>query len=172
MSSEDTNRMSAEFITSRVHLLPSELARGYRLGYLDEATVVELAEDAFRRGHSEATPIGELALLLSDELDRVPDLLGQIDTMAAPADPDPSLVWLFLVLAQAYDRRGVSKDPLADLEAIYAEFGYPEEIEGFVPFLPAPEGQRSGPDAIQRRWRAYLDERSMTYARRAEASDA
>jgi hypothetical protein len=164
--------MSAEFITGRVHLLPGELARGYRLGYLDEATVVELAEDAFRRGDSETTPIGELAILLSDELDRVPDLLEQIDTMAAAADPDPSLVWLFLVLAQAYDRRGLSEDPLADLEAIYAEFGYPEEIEGFVPFLPAPEGQPSGPDAIQERWRAYLDERSLTYARRTDGSDA
>ena len=60
---------------------------------------------------------------------------------------------------------------MAEIESVYADFDYPDEIEGFVPFLPAPEGQPSGRDATEERWRAYLDSVSE-YSTRATRSDS
>lgn len=61
---------------------------------------------------------------------------------------------------------------MAEIEGIYADFNYPDEIEGFVPFLPAPLEQTSGRDAIEEGWRAYLDERAVEYSTRAIRSES
>ncbi len=72
----------------------------------------------------------------------MPGLLTEIETATSTTDPDPSRVWLFLVLARLYELRSSSEDPMAEIESVYADFDYPDEIEGFVPFLPAPKGNR------------------------------
>lgn len=159
-------RLPAEFIAQRVHLLPAELAYGYRSGYIDEQAVVQLATIEVDRGRCDVPAVEELGLLLSDELDRVPDLITQIDTAGPTASSDPSRVWLFLHLALAYEQKTSSVDPLSEIEAIYADFDYPEEIEGFVPYLPAPEGQASSRDALEDRWRSYLERSALRYAER------
>lgn len=159
-------RIAVDFITRHVDLLPAELARGYHLGYINEQDVVLLAETAVGRGHSSPSAMEELSCLLRDEIDRVPDLIGQLDHDGPADDLDPSRVWLFLVLLLAWERRGISPDALDRIEEIYADFDYPEEIEGFIPFLPAPEGDRPGKVALERRWRSYLDDREREFSLR------
>lgn len=48
--------------------------------------------------------------------------------------------WLFLVLAWLYEHRAERPDPLQDVETVYAAFDFPEAMEGFVPYLPGPDG--------------------------------
>jgi len=169
-SEEDARHLTADFVADRVRLLPAELARGYRLGCVDDRAVVKLAEDALKRGASELPAMEQLALLLADELDRVPALLTEIEAAASRTNVDPTRVWLFLVLARIYERRGISTDPMAEIEAVYADFGYPDEMEGFVPFLPAPKGEPSSREATEERWRAYLDRRADEYSTRPARS--
>lgn len=156
-------RMTATFVTDHAYLTPYELAYGYRAGYLDEAAVVETAG----RMNDPTAPgdavIDSLALLLSDEHDRVEALLAEIEARPAATQSDSTRVWLYLVLLLAHEHRRESADPTANIERIYADFDYPEEIEGFVPFLPAPKGESSGPDAIESRWTAYLEARRVEF---------
>lgn len=166
MNTQPVRPLPLDFITSRVRLVPGEIAVGYRSGYLDDQTVVRLAEGDLAAGVSEIPAVEELALLLSDDFDRVPALVSQVES-TAEAGPDPRRVWLYLVLAWLHEHRDLSADPMSEIEAVYAEFDYPHEMEGFVPFLPAPPGQASGPQAVEERWRAYLEQRADEYAQRS-----
>jgi len=166
MNSRSARPLSLEFISSRVQLLPREIAAGYRMGFLDDRTVVKLAEREISAGSSTIPAVEELALLLSDDIDRVPTLVSQVESSTEATGEEPWRVWLFLTLAWIHENQDPSGDPMGDIEAVYAEFDYPEEMEGFVPFLPAPSGQASGREAIQERWRAYLDQRAHEYAQR------
>lgn len=168
MNSRSARPMPFEFISSRVHLLPAEIAVGFRLGYVDDRTVVRLCEQELASGASTPPAVEELALLLSDDFDRVPALVAQVESAAEATGEQPWRVWLYLVLTWTYEHRDQSGDPMGDIEAVYAEFEYPEEMEGFVPFLPPPPGQASGREAVEERWRAYLEQRADDYARRGD----
>lgn len=171
MTRDPSERIAVDFVARRVDLLPAELARGFRLGYVNEHDVVQLAERAVGRGLSSPSAMKELSYLLRDEIDRVPELVDQLDNDCPPTDFGPSRVWLFLVLALAWERRKDAPDGLGSIEHIYADFDYPEEMEGFVPFLPAPEGQPTGVAALEERWRSYLEDRQREFARRSGRGD-
>jgi hypothetical protein len=169
MTSEPTHVVvPADFIATRVLLLPGELARGYRLGHVNDRSVVQLAEQLLAAGSPVSAPAEELALLLSADYDRVPDLVAEMEESDLSAPSEQTKVWLYLVLAWIYDHRDEFADPLAEIETVYADFGYPEEIEGLVRYLPAPPGQPSGPSAVEARWKAFLDRQGAHFARRAD----
>lgn len=172
MTKDPSQRIAVDFIARHVDLLPAEIARGYRLGYVNEQDVVHLAETAAGRWHSSPAALEELSLLLSDEIDRVPDLIDQLENDSPTDDFDPSRVWLFLVLSMLWERGKSSPDALDSIEQIYAEFDYPDEIQEFVPFLPAPAGVHSGEAALEGRWRSYLEERQREFARRPRQDEA
>lgn len=167
MTSQSTHVLPADFIAARVLLLPGELAQGYRLGHVDDRSVVQLAEQLLTSGAPVSAPTEELALLLSAEYDRVPDLIAEIEASDPSATSEQTDVWLYLVLAWMYDHRDELADPLGEIETVYADFGYPEQIEGLVRYLPAPAGQPTGRDAVEARWKSYLDRASIHYAGRA-----
>lgn len=171
MTTDSSRRLSVDFIARHVDLLPSELAWGYRSGYVDDHDVVRLAELLVGNGLSGSATLDELSLLLRDEIARVPDLVDQLADATA-AESAPSRVWLFLLLELAWEQRQHSADAFARIEEIYADFDYPAEIEGFVPFLPAPAGSDPGPSGLEGRWSAYLADRRQEFARRRRPADA
>lgn len=168
MTNEPANVLPADFIAEKVLLRPGELARGYRLGHVNDRSAVQLAEQLMASGSRLSAAAEELALLLSADYDRVPDLVAQMEESDPSTTSDDTKVWLYLVLAWLYDHRDEYPDPLAEVETVYADFGYPEEIDGLVRYLPAPAGQPSGPGAVEARWRAFLEQQSTHYARRAD----
>lgn len=80
MSSDDLVKFAipAEFVTARVLLTPGELVYGYRHGWLGDRAVVEVALAAYAAGGDLPSAEEELALLLSDSLGRVPELLEDL----------------------------------------------------------------------------------------------
>lgn len=155
----------AAFVTDRVRLTPGELLFGYRREWLREQAVVEVALAALVAGADLPAAEEELALLLSDSLDRVPALMEDLARSCA-AEPDPGAVWLFLALAWLHEHRVDHVEPLEVIEMLYADFDHPEEIEGLVRFLPAPPGAPTGHRAIEQRWEDYLSRKSAQYRAR------
>jgi len=166
MSHDTRTPMTVDFVAEHVEPTPAELARGFRLRFLDEAAVVRLAERSIGDGRTPDPTVDALSQLLADELDRVEPLISDIEERHGVGDTEASRIWLYLVLLLTFERRDVSGDPMSDVEQIYADFDYPEEIEGFVPFLPAPDGQASGREAIEARWSAYLQARDLEFRHR------
>ena len=81
-------------------------------------------------------------------------------------DADSSCVWLFLALAWVYEHRADYVEPLEVVEMIYADFEYPDEIQGIVRFMPPPPGAATGNPAIEGRWKDYLTRKAAEYAAR------
>lgn len=161
--------LPASFVLARALPTPAELAYGYQDGWLRRADVVEIAVEKTRRGVSLTPPEEELVLLLADDLDRVDELTADLEIADQPTE-DRARLWLFLSLAWLWERREEFTDPLETIEVLYAEFDYPEEISGLVRYMPPPPGEPTGVDAIEQRWRAYLERSAAMYEERSAAS--
>jgi len=158
------------YIADRTVLTPPELVYGYRQGWLSDADVVALALAAYQQGPVPAAE-EELALLLSDDLDRVPDLIDELEADGETAEGGEARgVWLYLALAWLYEHRSEVPDPLGVVEMLFADFDYPLEIAGIVRFMPVPPGEPTGSVAVENRWRAYLDHKAQQYASRRSSA--
>jgi len=154
--------LPAGFVVCRVRLEPGELAYGYVNGWLDDASTVGIAEELVAAGATLAQ-VQDLASLFKSELWRVQQI---VDAIEPEPGSEPDRVWIFLSLAWLYEHRRDYADPLQVIEMLYSDFGYPEEIEGLVRFLPPPPGAPTGVQAIEERWREYLQQRSDMYSTR------
>jgi hypothetical protein len=145
----------AGFVLARVLPTPSELVYGFEQGWLSEPDVVAIGLAMYGVGEAPAV-IENLALLLSDELSRVPDLVEELKTSRSADGDADARVWLFLALAWVHENEGDFIDPYEVVEMLYADFEYPSAIEGFVRFMPPPAGEPVGMSALDARWEAYL----------------
>lgn len=158
-------RIPATFVINHVVLTPHELAYGFKHGWLTPQDVVQVALAALSAGAPLSQPEEALALLLSSELEQVPSLIDELERASAQEN-DPAAVWLFLALAWLYDHRTKFYDPLAMIEMLYADFGYPDEIKDFVRFMPVSPGSATGLDATIKAWRAYVEKKTEEYHNR------
>jgi hypothetical protein len=143
-------RIPAAFIASRALLTPRELHCGYRNDWLSDADMVQLAMGSIVPEIEPMQTVEELSLLLSDELDKVAGLANRLT-------PSEIAVWMYLSVSWVYDNPGEFDDnPWQAIEMLYADFEYPEEMEPFIPYMPAPEGAVSGVVGLEKRLREYL----------------
>ncbi|MCO8273673.1 DUF2247 family protein [Actinoplanes sp. TRM 88003] len=157
--------LPTDFILRYAVPTAGELVAGYRLGWLTPQTTVELALAGLGVVPDATAAYEELALLLSDRLYELPALIDDIERSTG-RDTSSTRFWLFLALRWVYDHRTDFSDPLGTVEQLYADFDYPEEVEGFVRFLPVADGARMGVDALFGRWLAYLETSEVAYRRR------
>ncbi|WP_157121542.1 DUF2247 family protein [Nocardia miyunensis] len=148
--------MPDSFIEQNARLTPRELHRGYVDGWIDAATVVELCVRNVAPDSDPAGVVESLLLLLSDELDKVPDL---VDRLVA----DDQGVWIFLTLAYVGAHPSKFDSILRAVEMLYADFDYPPKMESFVPFMPPPAGATPGVAGIEQRWDEYLQQERELY---------
>jgi hypothetical protein len=75
--------------------------------------------------------------------------------------------WLFISLAWLFQNRNNFDDPLSEVEHIYSEFDYPEEIENFVRYMPTTDNDfLSKEECINRlykNWINYLNQTSVRF---------
>jgi hypothetical protein len=152
----------AEFVTARMILTPEELVYGYRQGWLGERDVVRVALGAFEAG-ADLSPAEEaIALLLSDEFYRLPELVEDL-AQSSSGQSDPEKVWLFLALEWLHQHRSEYLEPLQTVEMLWSDFGYAEEIQRLIRFMPAVPGTPTGLPAIEQRWTEYLSRKTAQY---------
>lgn len=157
--------LPASFVLTRVLPTGAELAYGYREGWLRRSDVVGITVAKLNRGAPLAAAEDEMALLLVDDLDRVDDLVGDLEFADQPTE-DRARLWLFLALAWLWEHRDNFDDPLEVIELLYADFGYPDEICDLVRYMPAAPGGPTGRGAIEERWRSYLERTGAQYHER------
>lgn len=155
----------SEYVAQRVALTPDEVVYGVRHEWLG-------AQDAARyamRVLGEAGVSADLEpLALLDGQAVLGELLDEIDRLEkrAPCTDNSKLVWLFLALSWLREHESDFDDSMHAIEMLYADFGYPTEMESFVPFLPAPPGETSSRPALEARWDLYLAAKAKQYRAR------
>ena len=153
------------FIRKRVLLSWRDALWGYEHQLIGWSDIVAIAEDRLLLDSDNPMTI-ELVCLGKSETQQVGALLRTL----ANNEPDDAgsasdKKWLFLVLAWLFENRDVVSDPLSEVESIYADFGYPPEIEGFVSYMPVTDGYDPSVHSVEEnkarlffKWRLYLSE--------------
>jgi hypothetical protein len=162
-------QLPASFVVERVLPTGAEIAYGFREGWLSRQGVVDVALAKYEAGGPLGSAEEELALLLSDDFDRVDDLITGLEVSGQPAERRARL-WLFLALAWLLEHRSDYGDPLTMIELLYADFDYPEEIRSLVRFMPPGPGQIASIEGIEQRWHDYVDRVGVEYRDRDPAS--
>ncbi|KIA61653.1 DUF2247 family protein [Nocardia vulneris] len=150
----------ASFIAERAELTPSELRYGYEHQWITSKDVVALALTSIVPADDKMAVIEDISLLLSDELDRIPDLMEKL------FDHDEK-VWLYLALAWVHENRSEFEEPFKTVDLLYADFGYPDDVGDFVTFMPPPPGGVPGVPGLTQRWQKYLDDNRAHFLQRA-----
>lgn len=149
--------LEPEFILEEgIPMAVEDLRCGYERGMIDSNAVIALAADEVRRGATDPV-LHDLASLLRDEVERVPEVLAELDDPERIYDPRGSVrKWLYLQLKAAYRDRNRLRDPLSVVERLYAEFEYPQSVATFVRYMPLSPGDEAGEHAMMERWSAFL----------------
>jgi hypothetical protein len=148
------------FIRPRSRLTWREVEFGLENGWLSDDAAIDLAIDRVTAG-DDSRDVVELASVLPHEKYKIPQIVRRL----AERDPRCSKdKWLFLLLAWLYEHRKIVEEPLAVIEQLYADFGYPEEIASFVRYMPAQDPSRVGEPYLLDAWRRYLDTVGRDYA--------
>lgn len=151
-------------LAEQIPLAAEDLRYGLEHYFIKERTVVDLAANQVRRGATDPVLL-DLAALLRDELETVPEVLEALDDPLRIHDParthDPRLSarkWLYLQLKAAYSQRDQLLDPLGVVEQIYANFDYPAAVSPFVRSAPLRPGDKAGEAALVEKWARFLDD--------------
>ena len=150
------------FIQTRTSLSWREALWGYEHQMIAWRDIVGLATSLLQP-HSGAREL-ELSTMGKSEAHLVGELLREL--AAAENEILESTIvrkWLFLVLAWTYENSNRVDDPLSEVDVIYADFGYPAEIESFVRYMPPQGGYDPSQHSAQENrdrlfdyWRKYL----------------
>lgn len=99
-----------------------------------------MAVDELCRG-SKSQAVLDLAILNKAETSDA-ETLSKILGSEHPVYDDEEVArkWLYIVLSWLFENRSDVGDPLKEVEAVYADFNYPNEIESFVRYMPAQSG--------------------------------
>lgn len=165
MSRSVPMKLTANFVIS--HGLPTGAELGYGLleDWLDRRDAIDVALAKYRTEAPLSPAEEELALLLSDETQRVDDLLEDLQDSDEPVECR-ARYWLYLALFWVWENRSEYADPLRVVEMLWADFGYPDEIRGLIGFIPPDESEVPGVEGIELRWREYLEQVQAEYERR------
>jgi len=146
-----------------------DLRQGVQRDWLDEAGAVAIALNELTLGTDDPKLV-EIGCLLSDELGRVREILFDEESALLFADETdvPSRTWRFVLLKAAFEQRAILADPLGLVEEIYADFGYPTEMESFVRYMPLRLGDTPGESALTKRWKRFLALEEVELARNAD----
>ena len=154
-------------IASIAYLPPltwSEIAYGYSAQFIGWRTPVEIAVKSIEEGRTDGEVL-DLASVEKSETWKVGELLQRLAAKEQPQSASSLREkWLLIFLRWLYDNRDQFSDPLQEVEEVYAEFGYPEAITGFVRFLPPSDGYNpelhsteENQQRLYRHWSEYLE---------------
>jgi hypothetical protein len=135
-------RIPIEYVLQKAHPTWADLRLGLEKGFIDNSDVVQAAVEYTSQNPNANSVEIELAGLFRNETSRVPQLLGELVASSQTDNNKIEKRWLYLVLAWIYDQRESLEDPLGMVEEVHADFGYPEEVSGFVRYMQPRDGYR------------------------------
>jgi hypothetical protein len=143
------------FILSKASWSLPELEWAFSNGLIGAQTVVDMANSMVEAG-DDSELVLRLAGLTQAELTEVRELLQS----EASGDPhEMRAKWVWLVLSWVYENHGVEESVFDKLDALYADLGYPEEMEPFGPYAPVYQAKGDPNEmraAVLGEWRRYL----------------
>ena len=147
-------------VSDKVRLSWRDVLFGLENQLLDLSVPAELAGEQLAEYDYPSASLIELAGTRKGE--PIIDLVRDLAESEPPCrDAEIRSKWVYLVLDGLYQHREEFSDPLEMVEAIYADFDYPEEIRGLVRYMPREGPDRgsreAGEQRVYEKWKKYLD---------------
>jgi hypothetical protein len=156
-----------EFAQSKVTLNWADLMWAYERALLTWKDLVRVASESVAKGSTDILEY-QLSCVDKESVWKVRDLANELSKAQSATGVDSEKKWLFLELSWAYENRKNIPDPLGLVEEIYADFGYPSEIESFVRYMPVVDGYDPVSHTLEENnrrlfenWRRFLDVQSQ-----------
>jgi hypothetical protein len=132
--------LSGRYIRSKGTVGWNEVLYALDRGWLSPRAVVEYAEALVEEGSDDSRVI-ELAGMFRGEEHGVRDIVEAMASHDGDVEDGSAVMkWMCIILGWVYRRQGDFPDPLGVVEELYAEFGYPQELEPFVRYMPVVDG--------------------------------
>lgn len=129
-----------EFIESKLTLNWCDMKWGYEKNIITPDAPIQKAERTVLAGCYNDTEL-EMSFLYPDDTQELISLLGHLCGTSGQDDDSVSKgKWLFITLSWLWVNRSKFADPLAEVEAVYADFDYPKEMDGFIRYMPPVDG--------------------------------
>lgn len=159
-----------DFIDKSAHLSWCDVKWGYENNLITSDVPIKKAEKNVLTG-SYTNPELELSLVIPGEVNQMAPFLKKLcSEFEQKDDLTTKKKWLFIVLSWLWINRNSFKDPLAEVEIIYADFDYPSEIEGFIKYMPPSDGydpsthsQMENINHLMGKWKNYLEKGSAVF---------
>lgn len=162
----------ASFVLEKTTLPLVEARWAFDNGVIGAQVVVDIAR-AMRDTGDDSPVVARLAAVRHADLPSVREILSEVMVDAEEGE-QARRRWLWVVLAWLYENQREDANVLDELDGIYADLGYPEEMASFGPY--APVYQAKGDPDEQRRavfdeWRRYLSRGEESFGRARGGED-
>lgn len=145
--------------TNTVQLNWKDILWGYNNQLLGWKDIVNFANTIIING-SNNQDIFELSMINHSNLFELDHLLNKI---TGSLDNYDNSKWLYILLSQLFNEKDSVMDPLGEVERIYADFDYPEEIASFVKYMPSLDDydpikhtDEENRERLYSKWKQYL----------------
>jgi hypothetical protein len=160
-----TINIPTDFVLVRTRLTWVEAQYGFDRGWLNASSMIGLALAALEEKTENDPAEVRLAGLRDYEEWAVRELVEKLAKRAGASSIEAvKKKWLCLILSWVYENREDFDDPFAIIDEIYSDFDYPEEIKGFVSYMPdgepsstPPYKAETGKERMLRLWKEYVD---------------
>jgi hypothetical protein len=119
----------------------AEVKYGWSRQLLGWRTVTDIAASKVEEGSGGALAV-DLAAVGNDDDWKIDGLVQRLSENETEPVDEIEETWLFIALKWLYENKADFKNPLREVEELYAEFDYPSVISQLVGFLPPANGYR------------------------------
>ena len=128
-------KMNLDLTAQKVSFSWKDILWGYENKYLGWADVVAYTRKMTLSDHDER--VFKLSLINKSNILELKPVLEDLASEMSGYSPKN---WLYVLLSDVFHRKEEFEDPLGEVEKIYTDFDYPEEIESFVRYMPPKDG--------------------------------
>lgn len=128
-----------DFLVERAELKWADILWGYKHRLIGWRIPVAIANSRMTESPYH-TLLVQLAELKKDADWRVGKILEALANSDSSSEEASHSKWLFLALLWLYENREGVENVFDALRQVYVEFGYPDAISAFIPFMPPNDG--------------------------------
>jgi hypothetical protein len=160
-------RMSYDYVTNLISPTWKDIRFLIQECYFPEEVAVTHAIHLLNEKNLNQEEIMNLVCLKKDE-----SIYPDVDILANKENGESEEIVnnkaLFLVLNWIYENKSKFKDPLGAVEEVYSDFDYPEDISGFIRYMPSNEPDLGSLDLnlkrIDEKWKIYLENEKRKFS--------
>ena len=129
--------VSAEFLDDNYNLSWAEISFGFANGWLGWKTVIDLAVHRLMMNENPSSLEVDLASVDRSTVHEIDGLLGRLaNTSKISTAAEKRSLWLHITLNWIVHNRETLIDIWPIVEFVYADFGYPYEMDGLITWRP------------------------------------